>query len=451
MKVKILLIILFINLQNIHSQCLFKDVTTLNATSFGIGTNNKLYGWGLTTYFNLNTTSNMQTNVTQVGLDEDWEKIDGGNNHVLLLKSNGALWAMGWNFDGELGDNTTTDRYNPVQIGTANNWIAISAGERFSLGLKNDGTLWAWGNNQYGQLGNGTTVNQRVPVQVGNESNWSKIAAAKNNRAFAIKSNGTLWAWGRNETGNLGLGNYSVTYIPTQVGTDNDWHTVSSGFVHTQALKNNNTLWAWGSTGLGNNTTAGSLIPIQIGVDSDWQYIDANYGNSKAVKLDGTLWCWGPNANGQVGDGTLIDKLIPTKIGQDTNWSGIFSGQLQTLAVKTDFQIYSWGTNNFGQLANGNTTNLSSPYQINCSTLSINDFDDNYNSVKIVPNPTNDTFQISSEDIFHKVELYDITSRMIKSWSIEQDQYSLADINNGVYTVVIYSSKSIIVKKIIKK
>jgi alpha-tubulin suppressor-like RCC1 family protein len=449
MKVKILLFTLLLNLQNSHSQCLFKDVTTLNATSFGIGTNNKLYGWGSTIYFNLNTTSNMQTNVTQVGLDADWEKIDGGNLHVLLLKSNGTLWAMGWNADGELGDNSTIDRVSPVQIGIANNWVAISAGQNFSLGLKNDGTLWAWGNNQNGQLGIGSMVNQRVPVQVGNESNWSKIAAAKNNIAFAIKSNGTLWAWGRNDQGYLGLGNYNVTYTPTQIGTDNDWSSVSSGLGHTQALKNNHTLWAWGNQLLGNNSSAGSIVPIQIGVDDDWQFIDANYANSKAVKLDGTLWCWGGNANGQVGDGTLIEKLIPTQVGQDTNWSGIFSGQAHTLAVKTDFQIYSWGTNNFGQLANGNTTNVSSPYEISCFNLSNSDFEDN--SVQIVPNPINDTFQIYNEDTIYKVELYDVTGRMIKSWSNEHYLYSLTDINNGVYTLVLFSNKSKIVKKIIKQ
>lgn len=279
MKVKILLIALFLNIQNSNSQCLFKDVTALNGTTFAIGLDNKLYGWGSNLDFNLNSGSNMQINVTQIGTHNDWSNINGGNRHLLLLKSNGTLWAMGWNGDGQLGDNTQINRYNPIQIGSNNNWVAISAGQNFSLALKNDGTLWAWGNNQNGQLGIGTTVNQSAPVQVGNDTNWSKISAAKNNFALAIKNDGTLWAWGRNDYGYLGLGNNSTPNVPTQVGTSNDWTAISSGINHTLALKSNNTLWAWGRNSygeLGNNSTTISSSPIQIGVENDWQYVDAN-------------------------------------------------------------------------------------------------------------------------------------------------------------------------------
>lgn len=454
MKVKILLITLLLNLQNISSQCLFKEVTTLNATSLAIGVNNKLYGWGATFDFNLNTSSSMQTNVTQIGIDENWAKIDGGNRHVLLIKSNGTLWAMGWNGEGQLGDNSLLNRNTPIQVGLDNNWVAISAGQNFSLAIKNDGTLWAWGNNQNGQLGIGTTVNQIVPVQVGNDTNWSKINASKNNFALAIKNDGTLWAWGRNDYGYLGLGNYSTPNIPTQVGTNNNWLAVSSGLNHSLALKSDNTLWAWGRNAygeLGNNTTITSITPSQIGSENDWQYIDASYLSSKAIKFNGTLWCWGENSQGNLGDGTSTNKLIPTQIGIDSNWSGIFSGHAHTLALKTNSEIYCWGTNNFGQLANGNTINLSSPYQITCSNLGVRNFDVHNNSVKILPNPTTDAFEIAMENDYSKVELYDLTGRLIKFWYDKGYQYSLNDINNGVYTLLIYSNKSIIIKKVIKK
>lgn len=458
MKFKILLFALLLNLQSINSQCLFKEVTTLNATSFAIGTDNKLYGWGFALDFNLNTSTVKQSNVTQIGVDENWIKIDGGNRHILLLKSNGTLWSMGFNGDGQLGDNSLINKNVPIQVGSDNNWVAISAGQNFSLALKNDGTLWAWGNNQNGQLGIGNTINQMIPVQVGNETNWSKINAAKSNFSLAIKSDGTLWAWGRNDYGYLGLGDYSMPNIPTQVGTSNNWLNVSSGINHTIALKSDNTLWAWGKNGygeLGNNTTINSNLPIQIGLDNDWQFIDANYLGSKAIKLNGTLWCWGENSNGQIGDGTLSNRLIPTRIDQDTNWSGIFSGQSHTLAIKTDSKVYSWGTNNYSQLGDGGTNNLLSPYLINCLNLKAEDFDFQNNSIKISPNPTDDeaSIEISENVEILKIELMDLNCRIIYSANNGEHKLNKVNLNNfngGIYLAKIQTNKGVCLKKIVK-
>ena len=118
-----------------------------------------------------------------------------------------------------------------MQIGTASNWATVSATRHNNLAVRTDGTLWAWGNNFSGQIGNGTggTVDDYVtrPVQVGTATNW-KSASAGQTASFAIRTDGTLWAWGDNTNYRLGLGDTVDRHVPVQVGTATNWATVSA-------------------------------------------------------------------------------------------------------------------------------------------------------------------------------------------------------------------------------
>ena len=132
-------------------------------------------------------------------------QIAAGSYHTLAIKSDGTLWAWGYNYSGQLGDGTTSNKTTPVQIGTGTNWSQIAAGGYHTLAIKSDGTLWAWGYNSYGQLGDGASGGgnyKTTPVQIGTGTNWSQIAAG-GYHTLAIKSDGTLWAWG-NYYGQLG-------------------------------------------------------------------------------------------------------------------------------------------------------------------------------------------------------------------------------------------------------
>lgn len=285
-----------------------------------------------------------------------WTKISAGGTHTLAIKNDGSLWAWGNNFGGQLGDGTTANSTVPVRVGTDNDWSSVFASSGyFSMALKSDGTLWAWGINWFGQLGNGTTANTAIPVQVGTDNNW-QIISPGNEYVLATKTNGTLWAWGVNNVAQLGNGSYVNISSPEQIGTDTDWTLVDAGFETSMALKANGSIWAWGNNfnGIFGNGTTGtsSNVPILVSATNDWSTFNAS-AHVMAKKTDGSLWAWGYNADGQLGDGTATNGLSPVQIGTDLDWDTVIAGGNYTLALKNDATIWHWGNNTFGQYGNG--------------------------------------------------------------------------------------------------
>lgn len=304
-----------------------------------------------------------------------WSSYSAGENHTAAIMNNGTLWTWGWNISGQLGDGTLTDRYTPTQIGTATNWLKIATNHSsHCIALKTNGTLWGWGLNQSGQAGdynysniNGYTL---IPQQIGTDNNWNVITTG-NKHSLAIKNNGTLWAWGRNEDGQLGIGNYANKDAPTQVGTATDWANVSAGSAHTIAIKQDGSIWAWGNNGdgqLGIGNTVSKNVPTRIGTLNSWVNVYAGGGFCLALKNDGTLWAFGNNSLGELGIGNNADKNIPTQVGTANNWQKIAPGGLHTLAIKTDGTLWSWGININGMLGDGTVTNRNYPLQIGAAT-----------------------------------------------------------------------------------
>jgi hypothetical protein len=236
--------------------------------------------------------------------------------------------------------------------------ISISDGRIHNLALKSDGTLWAWGDNSYGQLGDGTTTQRNSPVQVGNATDWISVIGG-NDCSFALKSNGTLWAWGNNFYGKLGDGTTTERHNPVQIGGADNWVSVSSGNQHTVALKSDGTLWAWGYNGygqLGDGTTVDKNMPIQIGVLNNWVSISCGGTHTLARKSDGTIWSWGYNGYGQLGDGTTANRLSPVQSGSGNNWVAVSCGSDHTLSLKADGTFWACGRNQFGAVGDGTNT-----------------------------------------------------------------------------------------------
>ena len=198
-------------------------------------------------------------------------KIAAGWYHTVALKSDGSLWAWGGSYKGQLGDGTNFKRNMPVQVsGGGNTWTTIAAGWHHTVAVKSDGTLWAWGYNFYGQLGDGTTINRNMPVQVsGGGNTWVGIAAG-GYHTVALKSDGSLWAWGYNFPGQLGDGTTINRNMPVQVSRGgNTWVGIAAGGYHTVALKSDGTPWAWGLNNygqLGDGTTFAKHSPVWAGL-----------------------------------------------------------------------------------------------------------------------------------------------------------------------------------------
>ncbi|MEA3372038.1 MAG: Ig-like domain-containing protein [Campylobacterota bacterium] len=247
-------------------------------------------------------------------------KLSVGYNHTASIKADGTLWSWGKNSSGQLGNLGILTSYEQTQEYTkSDKWTSISAGDKFTIALKEDKTMWGWGNNEYGQIGNSAYNERRKPVQEdSNATDWIFVSAGADH-SCAIKSNGTLWSWGLNLSGQLGNANNTSSRVAVQEDTNStNWVSVSTGLNHTVALKSNGELWTWGSDyygQLGNGeSNENKNSPTQI--DGTWSSVSAGGDFTIAIKTDGTLWAWGYNANRELGLGNDVDdKNEPTEIG----------------------------------------------------------------------------------------------------------------------------------------
>jgi alpha-tubulin suppressor-like RCC1 family protein len=335
----------------------------------------KLFSWGQNSngQMGIGNTTNYSSPV-QVGAETQWAK-RVTNRFVLAVKTNGELWSWGYNGVGQLGQGNTTGLSSPVQVGTLTNWATPGiSGSNTSCCVKTDGTLWTWGGNGAGQLGLGDTTNRSSPVQVGALTNWSTpvMGASSNQFLLCTKTDGTLWAWGRNNDGTLGLGDTTNRYSPVQVGALTNWKTPVAGSNFVICSKTDGTLWSWGynnygQLGLGNFNTSYSS-PKQIGSLTNWATPIAGNDFASCIKTDGTLWAWGSSNFGQLGQNNQTNYSSPKQIGALTNWATPASGSGNTLCVKTDGTLWAWGRNDLGNLGLGNATNYSSPKQVGALT-----------------------------------------------------------------------------------
>ena len=245
--------------------------------------------------------------------------VASGHHHNLAVKSDGTLWAWGTNDYGQLGDGTTgVDRSPPVRVSGLTGVVGVAVSGSSSLAVKSDGTLWAWGFNGNGQLGDGTTTDRLTPKQVPNLTGVVAVAAG-DKHSLAVKSDGTLWAWGENYWAQLGDGTTTPRLEPNQVPNMKGFVAVAASNHNSLALKSDGTLWGWGRNTdgqLGDTTTYPYFrrTPVPVNLPGGVVAMDAGGGYILAVKSDGTLWTWGNNERGQLGDGTRTARSTPGQL-----------------------------------------------------------------------------------------------------------------------------------------
>ena len=358
------------------------DPQFFTAWRCGFGNGRGDMGLNSTGYANTRRSSPMQLAGKWTGLSNI---NSGGGAMTLGTRSDGTLWAWGWNApSGALGLNNRTNYSSPTQVGTDTTWdkyLSSGSGASGCIASKTDGTLWSWGYNTQGNLGHNDRTQRSSPTQIpgtwGISSRSGVVYDANGGSAAAIKSDGTLWTWGNNSQGLLGLNQSGPTKLssPTQI-PGSTWKEICIGYLSMHAIKTDGTAWAWGYNDrgpLGLNDRTHRSSPTQI-PGTNWNTAFVNNSgqqNVGAVKTDGTLWRWGYNNKGQLGLNDVIQRSSPTQLPGTTWKTGANNSESSVWLVKTDGTLWANGYNYAGSLGlnvaySGN--GYSSPVQVGTST-----------------------------------------------------------------------------------
>lgn len=288
----------------------------------------------------------------------DVVSIWGGARGTVVKKSDGTVWTWGANFGGKLGVGASSTNlarmivpaevHGPGDVGFFNSVTAIMGGEAHNVALKSDGTVWAWGINVFGQLGNGNTTEAHNPVQTIGLSNIVSLGG-RGYHTLAVDSGGAIWGWGWNSAGELGAGNTNFTAVPVKVIGLSNPAAVSAGYKFSIALMSDGTVFQWGH----GRVIANSYAPGQTPGLSNIIAISAGWDHALALRSDHTVWSWGQNGVGEIGDGTTNNRPTPVQVIGLSNIVAVSGGDWHSSALASDSTIWKWGRNDVGQLGNG--------------------------------------------------------------------------------------------------
>ena len=262
----------------------WKQVSCGAMHTAAVKTDGTLWTWGSNTYMQLGRSAStsgttfstpMQTTVGGT----NWRQVAAGKSQTAAIKTDGTIWCWGWNLFGELGDSTNTQTSTPVQVvGAGAPWKQVACGSYHTAAINTNGELWSWG--QGTRLGTVSTTDKNSPVQTAHGgTNWKQVACGDSNTA-AIKTNGELWIWGANQYGSLGNNSTTTSSTPVQTSVaGTNWRQVDCGETHTVAIKTNGELWTWGfntSGQLCDGTTVHKSNPVQTSVGgTNWKKVAA--------------------------------------------------------------------------------------------------------------------------------------------------------------------------------
>lgn len=311
--------------------------------------------------------------------DYVWKSVTAGDATTYGIRSDGSLWSWGWNEKGQSGNGVSERTATPTLADGNRVWKKTVGGKAYGFFLAEDGSLWAAGTATNGVQGTNDGVDHKVLTRIGTDNDWVDMACSRfwGYSAFAIKTNGTLWSWGENSAGQLGIGNTQAQTLPVQVGTDTDWKQVAAGVSSVLALKTDGSLWGWGLNMNGElfGYEGRQSSPVRLGSETDWEKVLVIEFRAYAVKKDGTLWAWGDNSRNLLGfntpteeestsEGNPVEVVTEPRITKPTQVTAVegevlaVSGCENTLSVATGTdgiieKVWMFGSNADGALGDG--------------------------------------------------------------------------------------------------
>lgn len=313
--------------------------------------------------------------VREISSSGNWRNVSQSFAHSAGVKADGSIWSWGRNNNVQLGNGSNVNTCSPVrEFCSATNWCDLSVGYFHTTAIKTDGSIWAWGAGSYGRLGDGAAANRCSPVrEVCLATNWCRVSSGRSHN-LALKTVGELWVWGEGSYGSLGIGNTQARCSPVrEICNATDWCAISAGKERNSfAIKTNGTMWGWGKGNLSSTWQPLSCSPVQeTSLSTTWRSVNSGAYQSTAIKTDGSLWTWGYQGNyGALGNGSLVSTGSPVReFCSATNWCDSAAGLFEQVgAIKTDGTLWTWGRAICGQLASGTTANgRCSPVQEFCS------------------------------------------------------------------------------------
>lgn len=309
----------------------WKTIALSNWLSAGVRADGTLWAWGYSGYGSGLNDTVTRSSPAQIGSSTDWADVKAGLYHIIALKTSGTMWSWGYNDNYyALGLTDRNHRSSPTQIGTSADWAQVSCGTFHAMAIKKDGSLWGWGSNDYGELGLGYTTSfgfgvvglaQQLPYPYIYDYTWKQVACGSG-FTIGIKRDGTIWGWGNSGSGQTG--SYTYRSSPVQIGTSTDWRQVAAGSGQVLAIKTDGSLWVWGSAEWGargdNVASGGQATPTRLGLLNDWKWVTCNGNSSFGFRADGTMWAWGYNGYGDLGLGDTNMRSSPVQVGTRSGW-----------------------------------------------------------------------------------------------------------------------------------
>lgn len=346
-------------------------VAVPETTTCGVRADGTLWCWGDNegNYLINSTLSTYYSNPVQNGPATDWVAVKIANNTGCALNEGGSLQCWGANADGRLSNNTTAARPGvPAPVTGPASWLDYSVGKHTVCGVASDRTLWCWGQNTNGEVGIGNTTSpQRLAQRVNLDVDWSQVSVG-DHHVCAVKTGGSLWCWGRaNYNNELGIP-YTSTSMPLQV-SGTGWKQVSAGATGTCAVKTGGTLHCWGRAGNGEfgNGYLGAVDisgPVQIGSDQNWMSIALADSQACGLKNNFELVCMGSNIATRIGTGVDSASLVPVLIDDTHYWVSLTHLSSHACGVEQGGALWCWGKNVKGEVGDGSTTMRQQPVRI---------------------------------------------------------------------------------------